>query len=58
MDPRFHTKNEAAAILRVPPSRVDRLIRDGSLVSVKIGRSRRIPRDAIEAFIASLAERA
>lgn len=50
--------NEAAAILGMGRSRVYDLMRSGALKSVKVGRSRRIHRDAIEAFIKSLTEQA
>lgn len=45
---------EAGRELGVSRSRAYELIRAGELPSIKIGRSRRVPRSAIEAYIARL----
>ncbi len=45
---------EAAALLCVGRSTAYELIRSGQLASLKIGGSRRVPRVAVDAFIASL----
>ena len=47
---------EAAELLRIGRSAVYDLIRTGRLRSFKVGRSRRIPRDAIADAIAYLTE--
>jgi excisionase family DNA binding protein len=49
------TVEEAAAELRIARRRIFDLIRDGSLPSVKIGRSRRIRRDDLLEYVAGLA---
>jgi excisionase family DNA binding protein len=48
------TVEEAAKALRLSRTKVFALLKDGSLRSVKIGRSRRVPVSALEAFIAKL----
>jgi excisionase family DNA binding protein len=48
------TVEESARELRIAKRRVWALIQDGSLSSVKIGRSRRISRDAIEQYVRQL----
>lgn len=45
------TTKETARELRIAERRVFTLIKDGSLPSVKIGKSRRISREAIEEYI-------
>jgi excisionase family DNA binding protein len=50
----LHTPEETAEILSIGRSRVFDLLRKGSLRSVKIGASRRIPDSAITEFIESL----
>lgn len=47
---------EVAAVLNVSRSRVFSLIATGELESVKIGRSRRVPRLAVETYVARLRE--
>lgn len=47
--PRTHlTTNEVARTIGVSPRTVQRMITDGRLPSVQIGRARRIPRDALD----------
>jgi excisionase family DNA binding protein len=46
--PVLHTKREAADLLRVGESTIDRLIQEEILVAVRIGKSRRITRKSIE----------
>ena len=45
---------EAASLLRLSRSKVYALIRDGQLCSVKIDGRRRVPRSAIDEYVASL----
>jgi excisionase family DNA binding protein len=45
---------EVAAELRIARRRIFEMIREGTLPSVKIGKSRRISRQAVEAYIAGL----
>jgi len=45
---------EAAEVLGVGRSTVYELMRAGTLRSVLIGRSRRVPREAVEAFVDNL----
>lgn len=49
------TVDDTARELRIAKRRVWMLIADGSLASVKIGKSRRISRAAIEEYVRSLA---
>lgn len=51
------TVEEAADVLRIGRSKAFDLIRCGDLRSVKIGRLRRVPADAIDIFVGSLADR-
>ena len=48
------TAEEVADELRIARSRVFDLVARGELQSVKIGRSRRITREALENYVASL----
>ncbi len=48
------TVDEAAQRLRVGRSTLFRLIATGDLASVKIGKSRRVPVAALDAFVARL----
>ena len=48
------TPEDAAQALSVGRTRVYELIATGALRSVKVGRSRRIPRDAIHEFVTHL----
>lgn len=48
------TAEETARELRIARRRVFELIRAGTLPSVKIGKSRRISRTAIEEYVAKL----
>lgn len=48
--------NEAAAVLGLGRSLVYTLIANGEITSIKIGRARRIPLSAIDAFIAKRLE--
>ena len=51
---RLLTVEEAAEALHIGRSKVFDLIRCGDLCSIKIGRLRRVPVDAIDAFTARL----
>jgi excisionase family DNA binding protein len=50
------TPEEVAAELRIARSRVFELIASGELRSMKIGRSRRVTRQALGAFVQRLVE--
>ena len=54
MHPRLLTVRQAAAALGVGQSTVHNLIRSGELGSRKIGGSRRVPVEELDAFIAGL----
>jgi len=56
--PRCLRVEEAARLLNVGRSTVYDLIRSGRLRSVKIGRRRLVPRDALDALLAELQEAA
>ena len=45
---------EASEISNIGVTKLYQYINDGSLQSVKVGRSRLIPRDALESFISNL----
>jgi excisionase family DNA binding protein len=49
---RIYTVAEIAEILRVSPRSVYRLIEDGDLRAVPVGRLKRIPEGALEEFLA------
>lgn len=51
--PEFLTAEEVASLLRLPPSTTYEYLKRGFLPSIKIGRSKRIPRDQ---FLAKLDE--
>lgn len=55
---RLLTVPEVMDVLRLGRWKVYELIRSGRLKSVKIGRDRRIPTDALDIFIAELREEA
>jgi len=48
------TVEEAAALLRIGRSRMYELITAGTVMSVRIGGSRRIPREEVEAYVRRL----
>jgi excisionase family DNA binding protein len=50
----LHTPEAAAGILSIGRSKTYELMESGELESVKIGRSRRIPHDALERFVERL----
>ncbi len=56
MDRKLLTVEEVAESLCVGRSTVYELMSDGRLYSVKVGRSRRIPVDALTRFLDSLSE--
>ena len=55
MDKLLYTVEESAEVLSVSRCKVYELVASGDIYSVKIGRSRRVPVDALHRFIASLA---
>lgn len=55
MSPKLlYRPEEAAELLGTSRSRVFELLATGELTSVKIGRSRRVPAGALDAFVAAL----
>jgi excisionase family DNA binding protein len=50
----LYRPEEAAEVLSLSRATIYELMADGLITSVKIGRSRRIPHEALEAFVASL----
>jgi excisionase family DNA binding protein len=56
MEPLLLTPEEAAEALRVGRATIYDLIRLRAIVSVKIGRSRRIPASAVLAYVERLTE--
>lgn len=54
MEPLLCTPEEAADALRIGRAKVYDLIRNGDLRSIKIGGSRRVPRSALEEYVAAL----
>lgn len=55
MSPRkLYSKAEAAELLSISERVLDRLIADGIVESVKIGRRRLVPDDAMDAYIEHL----
>lgn len=50
----LHDLDEAAELLSISRRVVDRLVRDGELDSVKLGRRRLVPHDALEDYVARL----
>lgn len=56
MEKLLYTTSEAAQLLGIGRSKVYELIYAGTLGSVKIGRSRRIPADALRQCIDSLTQ--
>jgi excisionase family DNA binding protein len=53
-DLRLETIPEVAERLRCSPSHVKDLIRNGQLESIKLGRARRVPADAVDRLISDL----
>lgn len=49
----FLTVKEVQEALRVSRPTVDKLIRRGDLISIRVGRSIRVPAASLEAFIAA-----
>lgn len=56
MSDRLLTIDQACEALHVARGTLYRLIRDGRLGSLRIGRARRIPESAVDAFIADHVE--
>jgi excisionase family DNA binding protein len=54
MEPLLLTPEEAAEALRIGRAKVYDLIRNHELRSIKIGGSRRVPRTALEEYVAAL----
>ncbi|MFC7731080.1 helix-turn-helix domain-containing protein [Actinomadura keratinilytica] len=55
-EPKLLTVPEVMSALRLSRFKVYDLIRSGELESITIGRARRVPADALDAFIAQLRE--
>ena len=58
MDKLLLTPEEAAEVLGIGRTKVYALIAVGDLLSVRIGNSRRVPRGAVDEFIARLEDEA
>ena len=56
--PLLYKPEEAAEALRVSRTRIYELIRGGQLESVKSGRNRRIPAEALDEYVARLRDEA
>ena len=56
MDKLLLTAPEAARALGISRSKLYELLRDGEIRSVRIGRSRRVPWEALGTYVASLTE--
>jgi excisionase family DNA binding protein len=56
MDALLFTAEEAAELLKISRCKVYDLLRNRDLRSIKIGGSRRIPRSALEEYVAALLE--
>ena len=50
-DPMLLTPEQAAAVLQLGRTKVFALMKSGELKSIRVGRSRRIPRTALEAWV-------
>ncbi len=50
---RFLTVAEVAAIMRVSKMTVYRLVHSGEMPAVRVGRSFRVPQDAVDAYLKS-----
>ncbi len=53
--PRYLTVEEVADVMRVSKMTVYRLLHSGELPGVRVGRSFRVPEDALEAYLRSSA---
>lgn len=58
MEQQLLTVPEVMAVLRLGRCTVYDLIRSGRLESIKVGRSRRVPADAVNALVCHLREEA
>jgi excisionase family DNA binding protein len=58
IEKRFRTINDSAATIGVSRSTIYKLLDDGELTSVKIGKTRRIPADSLTAYVDKLSWRA
>lgn len=58
MDQLLFKIEEAAKVLGTSRSTVYRLMTSGQLVSIKVGRSRRVTRQALERFVKAMDDRA
>lgn len=53
-DPLLYRPNEAAELLQISRSRMFELIAQGEIESVKLGHLRRVPAEALTAYVAKL----
>ena len=53
--PRYLTVEEVAGVMRVSKMTVYRLLHSGDLPGVRVGRSFRVPQDALESYLRSSA---
>jgi excisionase family DNA binding protein len=54
MDKLLYSPREAASLLSISRTKIYELMATGDLRSIQVGRSRRIPADALRAFIRAL----
>jgi excisionase family DNA binding protein len=54
MDPLLLTVPEAATLLNIKRTKMFELITRGEIESVKVGAARKVPRDAVDAYIKRL----
>lgn len=52
--PLLHTVNEAAGLLRISRSKFYALVADKQIVTVSVGRCRRVERQALEKYISTI----
>lgn len=50
----LYTKEDAARLMRISPRQVDRLIKDGALPAVRLGRARRIVASDLQEYVQTL----
>lgn len=58
MDPELLTYGQTAELLNVSERKARQLVADGALTSVRLGRNRRVPRQAVADYIDRLTEEA
>ncbi len=56
MQPRLLTLGEAATALGIGATKLHNLIRSGALASVRIGKARRVPVEALDRYLSGLSD--